>query len=437
MVLLSLGVAAHRLVSPNTMPFGDIGGYVLPAERMVQLAWAGDLGELWALLVKPVMHPPLHKVGLAIWISLFGATQAATQAYGAVIYALTLLLFPLIGERGIGGARGALAGLVVSMLLATSGMHLALSFSAMSEGPALLLQSVLVLTALNRADRPSWRADLAVGLLLLAASLVRYNLLPMLLLPLVLHHLHEGLRHGRTLIDRRLVAWAAPAGLLYGTWLLARPSLASNLSGFFVNTGHTQGVLSWQYLGAVPDTLSLSITGSGWLTGLLFLAVLVGLAPAVLGRDLERQLGPFELRIVSTPGLRLLQVLAVVGVLALTVHPYKLMRLVHPIAPLLLFSAVLPFARSELRQTGLARGAWVAAGLVLWGALASWHWGPWLARHRSEAYPQDPTTQAAVDRIVAHGCSDEVVWVVGTARPVASHVVPLAFLDRPRFDDFQ
>ena len=363
-------------VTPTDLPSGDAGYYAAQALDLRALLLEGAWGPLLQRLTWPELHPPLHPLLLALWSSTLGVTQQALRSYGAAVTLISLVVaLPLLGRR-IAPAGGAQVGLLTALVLLlgpTLPTHL---FTCMTE-PTSLLTWVLVLgLALNGWQAPRPGAQLLVGAALLAAGLARFTNLPLLLAPLLLADL---LTRGAPPWRARLLRWAcwlAPSLLVGGAWWLVEPALPRAIAAFTVTGQPTPSGTAAAWLWAPWAIATRSVGNWPVALGLMGLFVL-GLVPMLTRREHHHNLilGPMrlDLRLGRPPGLALLQLGVLVGLAALTVHPYKVTRNLSTLAPLLILASLLPWLDSRLRWRGRPATDWgslAAAGVLLvaqWG----------------------------------------------------------------------
>ncbi len=422
---LALVLARHRYVGPAELPGEDAAIYTMRGIRYADhIVGIDPLGAL-SFASSPALHPPLHPFLMGSWMSIWGTTLDAARSYGAAGLAVCLVLaLPWLGRR-LDPERGAIVGGMVGAVCLFSMVHMALAFSAMTESSALLTTTLALGWLSGRDGR--FRTALLGGLGILAASLVRYNMVPMLLAPLIAWRVVEWIRGTRTR-PLELVAWATPTLLLYGAWILAVPGELDAIRVFMVNVRDREHTLAETLLW-VPTTLfdhSL-----GWILGpLVVVAFLAGLAPAILGRSLSRTLGPLQLQLDTLPGLRLVQLFVLATWAALTLHPYKLVRNVHVLVPMLLLTAALPLARSRLAAP---RRVVLGLGVLLLGLFASHQALVGSSRTMpNKQYDTLPLTQDIVDAIDHAAKDSSHLVVMGTKRPFSISLPELIARDRHR-----
>jgi len=422
---LALVLARFRYVAAGELPGRDAGIYTMRGMRYADHLVALDFFEALGFAATPSFHPPLHPALMGAWMTLWGTTTDAGRTYGAAMLALAcVLVLPWLARR-LDAERGAVVGAIVGAICIFSTVHLTVAFSAMTESTALV--ATLVALGLLATAPATGRGALVGGLALLAAGLVRYNLVPMLLAPLIVWRVLERLRGTRTSMAQ-VAGWLLPTVVLFGAWVGLVPQQRVAIQGFMINV-QADPMSLFETLVWVPRTVIDH--GLGWTLGLASLgAFALGLVPAVLGRSVERELGPLSLRLDTSAGLRLIQLFVLSTTAALTLHPYKLIRNVHVLVPLLLLAAILPLVRSRL---ALPRAAQVAAGFGLLGFFAVHQ----AAVRTTEAVPNRqydrlPVIQAIVDQVDLHATEGQNLVVVGWKRPVEMQLFELVARDRHR-----
>lgn len=339
-VLLVVGVARGAVLSwaPGGIPSLDVADYLGQAWVYRDLFVAGDLGGALRAALVPNVHPPLHALGLGLGLALFGASVSVACALELVVYVAGLVGVMLLG-RTLDRDTGLDAGLWAAAILSFSLEHLRLSTAPMTENAAMLT-TVITLGLAVRWDRRGGVTDaVLVGTAALMAALVRWNLGPMLLAPLVT----LGYFRNRTTVPWML----APTGLVLAAWSSVAPDLAPALTTFFTNVDSGLPLLSLENLLWGPGALSsayLGILGAG----------LVGLG---LGASL---LHPRRAQ------LRVLALTAAIGAVALTVHPFKIARAMHGEVMMLVLLASFGVIAAVERATGRARRA-AGGGAVMLG----------------------------------------------------------------------
>jgi len=353
-----LVLRAWRLhVQPLDLPSGDAGYYALQALRYRELLLDGQLGAAFSRMTLPELHPFLHPLLLGLWSGVVGVSQAAMRSYGAVVTLLALATLPWLGRLAAPrGGEG--AGLLVILLCLLGSYQPAHLFTCMTEPTSLLACMLALVVALRtRLDPRPW-VWLLLGAAVTLAGLVRYSNLPLLLTPLLLADLVTAPRAPWQIRLARWACWVAPSLLVGACWFAVEPELGRALGVFMVNATSSEaaaGLAGWLW---VPWAISTRYAGSWLLAGPMLLLFASGLLALLArqGRELPLVLGPVRLvlRLASSPGLVLLQLTVLVGLLALSVHPVKVTRNLSGLVPLLYLCALLPWIRSSV-HLGRAR----------------------------------------------------------------------------------
>ncbi|MFN7146957.1 MAG: hypothetical protein ACK4YP_24495, partial [Myxococcota bacterium] len=424
-LVAALGVAAAaagvvRAVDLTWLPHGipsfDVADYVNQALRYRDALAAGRFGDVGALLLVPNVHPPVHALALGAWLAASGGAMAAACAFEVLLFAFALALLVWVGHRA-DPVSGRWAGLGAAAVTAWSTEHQRLAAAPMTENLALVAALVAVGVAIPVVSR--LRDD--VGAFLLAggavcvAGLVRWNLAPMLLVPFVLAAVVEA-RSFAQARDARIALLAAPSFFTVVAWERFRPGLFSELAAFFRNVDSGLDPTSAENLTWVPRTLA----GSGYLgapvavgVGALFVA---GLVHAWAAR-LRPPPDDAPLR-----AIRLVQLVALVGLTAIAVHPYKLERVLHGTVPVLVLGALLPLARAATRAPSTGRfGAAALVGLAVAALVA--RSGP-AALPRPELLDR-PADTAILDAVVAHTRSAVHLVISGNHPRINRHNLEL------------
>ncbi len=362
--LLALGrglqVALSERARLGPIPSLDVAEYSVRAAR---LAESFELVELTAASV----HPPMFPLVLAL-AQLRGLDPEASAALVGLMSGLGLVLLVALGWRLRGGG-GAVAGLASAAVFSSTDVFVELALVPMTEPLAL----VWALGALVAWTWAGWRGALVAGALVALAGLTRYSALPLLALPLALDALLRGPDWRGRLSS--LGALLGPGLLLFGLWVALEPELPGSIERFLRNEGASgQGALSW----VAPALLR----HGGW-------ALLPAMVLALGGLFLARR-GPTRALALVTAAL----------FLALSLHPFQLVRNLHGLIPLLVLLAALG---PSLHERPGAR--WLGLGLA---ALLS---GLSVARTPSPVSPQ-----LIEDRQLFNGL--ETLRIKGGERPV-------------------
>lgn len=395
-VAASLSHAYVLAYAPDGLPTWDPAGYLVEAVKIHASLVSFDVVGVLKGLTKPDLHPPLHSGLLALWLAVFGNTMDAARAYPVVCFVVSCGLLGWIGHRAVPG-RGLEVGLGAAVLTAVGSGNLELLTSPMTESSGLVTQLVALGLAVHWADRRDARAQLGIGVAVFAASLVRFNMAPMLLVPLYVHHVWRNRSDREALVDPRVLLWAAPTLVGFAVWQLARPDLFGYVQKFFEN--RSSGLAFWSVENLLFVPLAAHRAYLPWLGAALFLPFLVGLVP--------RRAEPTA---PSGAGLGRLQAYVIVGFAALTWHDFKISRNLATALPVFYLCALAPLATLRL-----------AAGPVLGfvGLLSLCGYGAWqhattltgLAK-RTDFQP-DPVAHEALRFIQRHAAEREQTWVTG------------------------
>jgi len=413
-VLASVGIAfslwhARTLAyAPDGLPTWDPAGYLLEAVKIHASVVSGDVWGVVKGLTKPDLHPPLHSGLLAVWLVLAGNTMDAARLYPLVCFIGSLGLLAWIGHRAVPG-RGLEVGLVAALFTAFGSGNLELLTSPMTESTGLLSQLLALGLGVHWANRKDARAQLGIGVAILAASLVRFNMAPMLLVPLYVHHVWRYRTDRDALIDPRVLLWAAPTLVGFGVWQLGRPDLYEYIQKFFEN--RSSGLAFWTVENLLFVPLAAHRAYLPWLGAALFLPFLVGLVP----RSLAAGTDPAQ------AGLGRLQSYVIVGFAALTWHDFKISRNLATALPVFYLCAVAPLATLRL-----AKGPIVAFVSLLTAGTA---YGAWqhtvtladLAK-RTDFQP-DPIAREAIDFIRGHAAERDNAWVTGWVFRISPNLI--------------
>lgn len=400
------------LVTPDGLPAWDAAGYLLEGLKSAIPLAAFDIKTLLGVLLRPDLHPPLHSFLLGVWLAVFGNEMSVVRTFPFVLYIVGLGLLVGLGQR-FGGRSGRNAALGAAVLFTLSVEGVRYITTPMTENTALVFELLALGLAVWNVDRTDTRSRLLVGSAVVAASLTRYNLAPMLLVPLFFHHVWRHLRNRRALLDPRVLLFAAPTVGTLLLWQLLRSDLARNIKIFFENRSSGLEFWSVENLAWVPITLAKSYLNSTPLAIVLATLFLMSLAPSVVGRDLTIRLGPVRWTLRHSEGLRLLHAFLLVSFGALTWHDYKIDRGLHGIAPLVYLSAL--WALGGLQIPGRAL---VFAPVVLLlgvGLPLGYHQFseaiPGLAA-KSDFRPEPPVIRS-LEFIEAQARKRKQIWVTG------------------------
>ena len=372
---------------PHGIPSLDVADYLVSALALRDAWLASDPAAFASAMLAPNVHPPLHPLVLAAWTLVRGASIASAAEVAALTWVAALGALIWLGHRAH-PIYGRWAGLAAAALTAASVEHQRLSAAPMTENLALLA----LLLALGAA---STRAGLVAGACVCLAALVRYNLAPMLVVPIVIAHVVESRNARRSF--RGLALTMLPTLAVLVAWTAARPELPSFLGSFFRNVDSGLPTWSAENLAWLPTAFALGYTGNTAVAagvGVLLLASAASWTPEARKDDARRV-------------ERLLQVFVLTAVVAITVHPYKLTRVLHGVVPVAYLVATLTVARAA-NALPLARLPVVAGALGL--ALLLHRANGAAGRHGRLEFAAGADTTKALDRaVLAMDGSAEVI----------------------------
>ncbi|MDP2313908.1 MAG: hypothetical protein Q8P41_13460 [Pseudomonadota bacterium] len=395
--------------SPTGIPTFDVADYVLRAHDLADALRAGDLAAWGRRFLTPDLHPPLHPALVGLVFAVGAPTMAAACTVAFIELAVAMGMLVVLGRRADLGA-GAAAGLVAAVLTSASLLHRGLATSPMTE-PLSLVAVLGTLALALPADGPaSRRRAVGVGVAVLAAGLVRYNLVPMLLVPLLLDHALRVLLRRRPWTDTRWIAWIVPTVVGFGVWGWVQPGLEADVRYFFTNNDSGVPLWSAANLRWLPEAFATDVAGVAVLAGLVAVATVGGLVSALR-----------RLRAGEPAGELLVHAFAFVAMAALFVHPFKLERNLYVVAPALYLVAALPVVRLARRHVGVgtvALVASVAAFVVLRGATDA-------RVDAKRSFSEEPELRAALDRVVARARAAERVVIAGAHRDLNEHLFAL------------
>ncbi len=411
------------------LPSGDAGYYTTQALRFRELLLAGDVLGFLYQATQPELHPFVHPVALGLWSVIFGATQSVMRSYGAAVFLLAMLLVVLLARR-VDPRHGERVGMVVVVLIALGWFHRSHLFTAMTEPTATVAWLLALLVAVRHASDDDWLRQFEVGLAIALASLVRYNLFPMLVVPLLLHRLLESREGGRPRAAC-LAAWVVPTLVVFLIWSLVVPEVSRAVLVFFgFGAGKAVGLGGFDP-GWVLRTVALRFAG-GWAAAVPLLVLFtVGLLPLVSGRGYARG----SMRLNTSTGLRLLQIVVLVGLVALAVHPAKVVRNLGLLVPTLWLCALLPWAGLQAGPRW-ARSVVVVLLLASHGAWQLWPVQPprgdAVPPYRGEnVYPDylaQPDIQEVFDRVEPFAMESR--WLLVGGWGYSRQLFPLWALER-------
>lgn len=397
--------------SPDGLPTWDSAGYLLEAVRFRDDMAGLNLLALLKDVTRPDLHPPLHSFCLALWLLVAGNTLWAARVYPALALAFGLVWVAALGSR-MHRRWGWEIGAAAALLAALGVENLKLLSTPMTESTTLPFQFAALYLAARFVDRTDARSRALVGVAILAATLVRYNLGPMLAAPLLAHH---GWRHRRGLVDPAarkalldpgVLLWLAPTLAAFAVWQLVRPDLAENIQKFLEN--RASGIPFWsaENLLWVPLQTQAAYLGSWSVVGGLFLAFTFALLPA--------RVRAWGSEAVPEESERLVQWVVIAGFVALTLHDFKIVRNLAPVLPAFYLVALVPVA--SLRWP--ARVPPFVPRLASLGAVVLVRLG-WQAQVTDDRLVQgadfrpDAPVRQALDFLVDQAGHRDRLWVVG------------------------
>lgn len=402
--------AAVLTWSPDGVPTWDAAMYLLDALKLEERLSAGDAVGFLKELTRPDLHPPGHKLALATWMAVAGTAQDPARLYATAALLAGLALCLPLGRRLAPGS-GWVVGAGGALLTALGLGQLDLVTNPMTEATALPVTLAALLGLAAGAHRVDLRARAAAGFWVLAGSLVRYNLGPMLLAPLVLHHAVEAAQGRRRWVEASLLAWVAPTAVAFGGWQLLRPDLAANIQRFVQN--RSSGLEFWSAANLlwVPRTIEGTFHTAWWVTVPVLALFLVGLRPR---KDLPAEAASARL---------LLQLYVLVAFGVLTLHDFKVDRNLIPVLPALSLLALASVDRL------LALRPWVAlAGILPFFAWQHAVSVPEVAR-RADFRP-DAVVHEVLDFLVRQGEARPRTWVVGWVFRLSPALIEYTFRSR-------
>lgn len=401
---LTVARAAWLTWSPGGVPTWDTAMYLLDALKLEEKLVAGDAAGFVKELTRPDLHPPGHKLALAAWMAAVGTSAEAARLWPTFTLVLSLLLCLPLG-RLVAPSAGLLVGAGAALLTSLGLGQLDLVTNPMTESTALPVTLGALWVLVATADRVEPRARLYAGLAVLVGGLVRYNLAPMLLAPLCLHHVLGAARGRRRWVDPSVILWVLPTLLVYGAWQLARPDLLANIQRFVQN--RTSGLEFWSAANLlwVPRTIQGTFLTAWLVSGAVLLLFVLGLRPT---------------REPAPSGRRLLQLYVLVAFGVLTLHDFKVDRNLVPVLPALHLCALAALDRL------LAARPWLLPVALLpffaWQHVVS---VPEVER-RADFRP-DPVVREVLDFLVRQGEARPRTWVVGWVFRISPGLIDYTF----------
>lgn len=387
----------------------DEGAQALRALITEQGLRAHDLAQTWSGLVLDPNYPPLNALGLAADFLLLGPSEPAAFLRGAVAFAIAAAVLWRIGAA----LGGWIAGTVALALLLGSHLHIEYAATAMLELPGTALTLIALGLAVANERRPrAWRAWLG-GAALAALFLEKYNYGLLLLAAVVANELFR--RPFRPLARERIGLWLLP--VVVGAAWLAVPGEMAGFLDFAANRDSGLGL--WRGLLFYPRAIA-EYDAAWWPAGAL--AIVGAVAAAARWRR---------------PGVRLVLLFAAIGLLAMTVHRYKLERSIATIVPALWLLAGVACAHAIRRASAWSPapriGLTVAIAAVLLaplpalyardipaiGRLATTH-----ERHRWARFPWPGRELQPVEDLIARSVDPALpIYVAGEFNELAPPVV--------------
>ncbi|MES2642212.1 MAG: glycosyltransferase family 39 protein [Myxococcota bacterium] len=406
---------AHSLAyAPDGLPTWDPAGYLLEAVKIRASVVTGDVLGVLKGLTKPDLHPPLHSGMLAAWLTVAGNTMAAARLYPVLCFVASLGLLVWTAHRAL-PRRGLEVGLVAALLTALSSGNLELLSSPMTESTGLLTQLLALGLAVHWAERRDARVQLGIGVAVLAATLVRFNMAPMLLAPLYVHHAWRFRRDRDALLDPRVLLWALPTLVGFALWQLSRPDLYDYVQKFFEN--RSSGLAFWSVESLLFVPLATHRGYLPWLGAALFVPFVIGLVPWVWRNERVDNSDATN----SGAGLGRLQAYVLIGFAALTWHDFKIARNLATVLPVFYLCAVAPFATLRFARAQLVG---FAAMLVLGCGYGVWQHKVTLdgLAARTDFQP-DPIAFEALQFIEKHARLREQAWVTGWVFRISPNLI--------------
>lgn len=400
---MALSIHAWSVAAPPwplaPIPTFDVADYLVQAAAFAEAIEARDGRAVIELALEPSVHPPLHPLLLGAWMALTEPTAEMACAWAFVLRGVGLLLVVALGAavRPVGGVE---AGVTAALLTSLGLLHESMFLAPMTEPLAMVLVLATLVAVVYTRGKASIGSGLMVGAALLGASLVRYNLLPMLAVPLLGYHAWEARRAPRdpwTWVTP--VLWLAPLGLVFGAWSAARPDLFAEVSHFFRNVDSGIPVLSVANLGWLATAFTSQVTGAPLATVLVVLAAL------------------WSLRAEATSPARLLWLFLLVGAAALLFHRYKLGRNVFVLVPVL-YTVVLSGLWSRADQARSWSVAALASAILTAGVHLTTR-----SLAQESYFTDDRFVMHALDAVATAGRTSRRVVIAGAHRDFNEHLL--------------
>lgn len=412
LLLLALRRAALSTACVHCVPSFDVADYL---NQALDLRDASAAGRLLAELRAPALHPPGHAAVMALAMGLLGTELPSMMQASLGLFGLSLAALLALGHA-LDAQRGRWAGLIAAGLTATSVEHVRLSTAPMTENLALTVTLLTLALGARSLERPSRGLALAVGVSALAGALVRYNLGPMLLAPLLLAWLVDRALARGGWLDPRPWLWALPTALTFGAWGWLEPGLPDAIFRFLHNVDSGLPTWSAENLSWAPRTFAHRYLDAP------ALAVAVG-ALAALGLLEGLRPGARQTR----SGDRVVGLYVLLSLAVITLHPYKLTRTLHGVVPPLFLLAALPLVRLPLPRAPHAAVAARALGLAAALCLGAWRLSlpsPPEDAERPEV-GENPEFTTLMEALVAQARGHRTLEVLGNALSVNPHSLRL------------
>lgn len=168
-IILLLGFGL-RLISLNQSLWMDeaISAVAVKTNSFVELITKFAPGDT---------HPPLYYLILKIWTAIFGYSEISLRLPSVILGAATIYVVYLIGKK-IAGSK---IGIVSSLLLATSGLHIYYSQEARMYALSTFAVSLAVYTFLKIRERAKQKDWIILSFSLFLIGITDY--LPLLIIP--------------------------------------------------------------------------------------------------------------------------------------------------------------------------------------------------------------------------------------------------------------
>ncbi len=410
------------LFDPALLPGHDGAGYIQRGLYIRDALAAHDGGALWERLVRPDIRPPGFPLVLGSYQLWRGDDFATAIEWSAVAYFAGLASLFALGVA-VDRRRGWIAGAAAIVLTAGGLDHVAMTFFPMSETTTFLATVLATIGVAILAPRPGVLSAAGVGVLLLAAALVRYNLPFPLIAALIADRMWTCRRAPGSFFRFAPVLWVAPLVTVFGIWQLLRPNLSDVIRKFLVNRSSGLEFWSSENLLFVPRTIVEDYLSQPWVAGPVILAFLAGVLPSLLDAHRTVSMGPCSWTFSPSRSLRIVQLEVLATTAALTLHDYKVERNLYAILPLLYVCAVAPWTGLSLPRMRWLPGALLAAALGATTLVQTARGLPTLAdRYHFKA---DPTVAQALDFIAKNAGVTPRLWLTGSNDAVSPPLIEL------------